>query len=54
LTSTASAASPSAATLQDPLWRSILEPVLAGGCAAGADLVEIFFERTDYIGVLAE
>ena len=54
MTSTASAASPSAATLQDPLWRSILEPVLAGGRAAGADLVEIFLERTDHIGVLAE
>jgi len=47
-------ASRAAADLQDPSWRSLLEPVLAGGRAAGADLVEVFLERTDHIGVLAE
>ncbi len=38
----------------DPLWKSRAEGVLAAGRAAGADLVEIFLERTDRIGVLAE
>jgi TldD protein len=37
-----------------PLWRARLEPLLAAGRAAGADLVEVFLERTDHIGVLAE
>ncbi|MDA1247255.1 MAG: TldD/PmbA family protein, partial [Cyanobacteria bacterium] len=31
-----------------------LESLLASGRAAGADLVEIFLERTDHLGVLAE
>jgi len=43
-----------AARWSDPLWRSRLEPLLAAGRAAGADLVEIFLERTDHLGVLAE
>ncbi len=28
--------------------------MLAAGRAAGADLVEVFLERTDHLGVLAE
>ncbi len=35
-------------------WRPRLEPLLAFGRAAGADLVEVFLERTDHLGVLAE
>jgi TldD protein len=31
-----------------------LESLLHRGSAAGADLVEVFLERTDYIGLLAE
>jgi TldD protein len=38
----------------DGLWRARLEPLLAAGREAGADLVEVFLERTDHIGVLAE
>ncbi len=38
----------------DPGWRSHLEPLLAAGRAAGADLVEVFLERSDHLGVLAE
>ncbi len=38
----------------DDGWRSRLEPLLNLGRAAGADLVEVFLERTDHIGVLAE
>ncbi|MFM8605886.1 MAG: TldD/PmbA family protein [Cyanobium sp.] len=38
----------------DPLWRRRLEPLLAAGRSAGADLVEVFLERTDSLGVLAE
>jgi len=38
----------------DSLWRARLEPLLAAGCAAGADLVEVFLERSDRLGVLAE
>ena len=52
--STTPLASRPPAGLHDPSWRSVLEPVLAGGRAAGADLVEVFLERTDHIGVLAE
>ncbi len=44
----------SATSWADPLWRSRLEPLLAAGRAAGADLVEVFLERTDHLGVLAE
>jgi len=39
---------------QDPAWRSHLEPLLAAGRAAGADLVEVFLERSDHLGALAE
>ncbi len=38
----------------DHLWQPRLETLLASGRAAGADLVEVFLERTDHIGVLAE
>ena len=38
----------------DDGWIRRLEPLLAVGRAAGADLVEVFLERTDHIGVLAE
>lgn len=38
----------------DPIWPKRLEPLLAAGRSAGADLVEIFLERTDHLGVLAE
>ncbi len=38
----------------DAGWLARLEPLLAAGRAAGADLVEIFLERTDHLGVLAE
>lgn len=38
----------------DDAWRSRLEPLLALGRSAGADLVEVFLERTDHLGVLAE
>ena len=35
-------------------WRGLLESLLQRGSAAGADLVEVFLERTDHIGLLAE
>ena len=35
-------------------WQQRLEALLGEGCRAGADLVEVFLERTDHIGVLAE
>ena len=35
-------------------WRGLLESLLHRGSAAGADLVEVFLERTDHIGLLAE
>jgi TldD protein len=38
----------------DPAWRTQLEPLLAAGRAAGADLVEVFLERSDHLGALAE
>lgn len=55
----ASASPGSAGTLPrfdafDEGWRRHLEPLLAAGRAAGADLVEVFLERTDHLGVLAE
>jgi hypothetical protein len=43
-----------AADLADPAWQSRLEPLLAGGTAAGANLVEVFVERTDHLGALAD
>ncbi|MFM7512570.1 MAG: TldD/PmbA family protein [Cyanobium sp.] len=44
----------SPAALGDPVWRSVLEPLLAAGRSAGADLVEVFLERSDHLGLLAE
>ncbi|MFN9646548.1 MAG: TldD/PmbA family protein [Cyanobacteriota bacterium] len=41
-------------TFQDPSWRNRIEPLLAAGRAAGADLVEVFLERSDHLGALAE
>ncbi len=41
-------------SLANPDWRPRLELLLAHGVAAGADLVEVFLERTDALGVLAE
>ncbi len=38
----------------DASWRFRLESLLTLGRAAGADLVEVFLERTDHLGVLAE
>ena len=38
----------------DLSWQGRLEELLALGRAAGADLVEVFLERTDHLGVLAE
>ena len=35
-------------------WQPRLETLLGLGSAAGADLVEVFLERTDHLGVLAE
>ena len=35
-------------------WQPRLEALLGLGSAAGADLVEVFLERTDHLGVLAE
>ena len=38
----------------DTTWSERLESLLACGRSAGADLVEVFLERTDHLGVLAE
>ena len=38
----------------DATWQTPLEELLGLGCAAGADLVEVFLERSDHLGVLAE
>ena len=35
-------------------WRDLLEILLNRGARAGADLVEVFLERTNHVGVLAE
>jgi TldD protein len=35
-------------------WKQRLESLLQTGVRAGADLVEVFLERTDHLGVLAE
>ena len=35
-------------------WRDLLESLLHRGAKAGADLVEVFMERTDHLGLLAE
>jgi len=36
------------------IWKAALECLIASGCKAGAELVEVFLERTDRLGVLAE
>jgi TldD protein len=41
-------------TFLDPAWLGRLEPLLAAGRAAGADLVEVFLERSDHLGALVE
>ncbi len=38
----------------DTTWRSRLESLLSRGLGSGACLVEVFLERTDHIGLLAE
>ncbi len=38
----------------DLSWQSRLEELLGLGRTAGADLVEVFLERTDHLGLLAE
>lgn len=48
---------PTEGLVSDPLdqrWKHRLESLLNRGCSAGADLVEVFLERTDHLGVLAE
>ena len=45
---------PPDASRLDSRWLSQLEALLSCGSAAGADLVEVFLERTDHLGVLAE
>lgn len=35
-------------------WKDLLETLLNRGAGAGADLVEVFLERTNHVGVLAE
>ena len=35
-------------------WKDLLEDLLHRGTSAGADLVEVFLERTDHLGLLAE
>ena len=48
---------PGAAATDAPLdgaWRSRLDPLLGLGCSAGADLVEVFLERTDSLSISAE
>jgi TldD protein len=47
-------AAPPAPEQLDQGWLPRLEPLLAAGRAAGADLVEVFLERTDHLGMLAE
>jgi TldD protein len=46
--------SPPCLDVFDPSWQGRLEELLGQGRAAGADLVEVFLERTDHLGVLAE
>jgi TldD protein len=48
------AAAPPNTGVLDSHWSPALEDLLASGRAAGADLVEVFLERTDHLGVLAE
>ncbi len=49
-----STALPAAVELHEASWQARLESLLSQGQAAGADLVELFIERTDHLGVLAE
>lgn len=35
-------------------WKDLLEDLLQRGSSSGADLVEVFLERTDHLGLLAE
>ena len=35
-------------------WKDLLQDLLHRGTSAGADLVEVFMERTDHLGLLAE
>lgn len=42
------------ASWADPSWAPRLEALLAAGRSAGADLVEVFLERSDHLSVLAE
>jgi len=46
--------SPASSAGFDQSWRPPLDELLSLGRAAGADLVEVFLERTDHLGVLAE
>jgi TldD protein len=48
------ATAPPTTGILDSHWNPALEDLLACGCSAGADLVEVFLERTDHLGVLAE
>jgi glyoxylase-like metal-dependent hydrolase (beta-lactamase superfamily II) len=48
------AAAPPTTGVLDSHWSPALEDLLASGRAAGAELVEVFLERTDHLGVLAE
>ncbi len=45
---------PAVSELHEASWQGRLESLLGQGQAAGADLVELFIERTDHLGVLAE
>jgi TldD protein len=48
------ATAPPTTGVLDSHWSPTLEDLLACGRSAGADLVEVFLERTDHLGVLAE
>jgi TldD protein len=48
------ATAPPTTGILDSHWSPALEDLLACGRSAGADLVEVFLERTDHLGVLAE
>jgi TldD protein len=51
---TATPLAPTAGGGLSQAWAPRLEALLATGHRAGADLVEVFLERTDHLGVLAE
>ncbi len=46
--------SPKISESLDASWQRKLEQLLSLGCSAGADLVEIFMENSDHLGLLAE